>query len=42
VFFRTLYLILLGEPQGPRFGPYVEAIGKEGVIEELERALRES
>jgi len=38
-FFRTLYLILLGEPQGPRFGPYVEAIGVENAIGELERAL---
>lgn len=41
-FFRTLYLILLGEPQGPRFGPYVEAIGRESAIEELERVLGES
>lgn len=40
-FFRTLYLILIGEPQGPRFGPYVEAIGVENAIGELERALGE-
>ena len=38
-FFRTLYLILIGEPQGPRFGPYVEAIGVENAIGELERAV---
>jgi lysyl-tRNA synthetase class 1 len=33
--FRILYKILLGSPQGPRFGPYVAAVGKKSVIKEL-------
>jgi len=37
--FRVLYQILLGRPQGPRFGPYVVAMGKESVIRELEKAV---
>jgi lysyl-tRNA synthetase class 1 len=37
--FGTLYLILLGVPQGPRLGPYVVAMGKQNVIEALNRAL---
>ena len=38
--FQVLYQILLGRRQGPRFGPYVAAMGKENVIGDLERALR--
>ena len=38
-FFRTLYLILLGTPQGPRLGPYILAMGKQNVIAALRRAL---
>jgi len=38
-FFRTLYLILLGAPQGPRLGPYILAMGKQNVIAALRRAL---
>jgi lysyl-tRNA synthetase class 1 len=38
-FFRTLYMILLGVPQGPRLGPYLVAMGKQNVIEALQRAL---
>jgi lysyl-tRNA synthetase class 1 len=37
-FFKTLYKILLGAPQGPRLGPYVLAMGKENVINALKRA----
>ena len=37
--FQILYQILLGRPQGPRFGPLVGAIGKENVIRELEKAV---
>jgi lysyl-tRNA synthetase class 1 len=37
-FFKTLYLILLGAPQGPRLGPYILAMGRENVIEALKRA----
>jgi len=38
-FFRTLYTILLGTPQGPRLGPYIVAMGRENVVEALQRAL---
>jgi lysyl-tRNA synthetase class 1 len=38
-FFRTLYAILLGAPQGPRLGPYILAMGKQNVISALQRAL---
>jgi lysyl-tRNA synthetase class 1 len=38
-FFSTIYTILLGVPQGPRLGPYILAMGKQNVIEALERAL---
>ena len=36
-FFKTVYRILLGVPQGPRLGPYILAMGKENVIEALQR-----
>jgi len=38
-FFRTLYAVLLGAPQGPRLGPYMLAMGKQNVIAALERTL---
>jgi lysyl-tRNA synthetase class 1 len=38
--FRTVYMILLGMPQGPRLGPYIVAMGKQNVIAALERALK--
>jgi lysyl-tRNA synthetase class 1 len=38
--FEVLYEVLLGRRQGPRFGPYVSAMGKENVIRELEGVLR--
>jgi lysyl-tRNA synthetase class 1 len=38
-FFRILYTILIGAPQGPKLGPYVLAMGKPNVIAALERAL---
>ncbi|MEM2999814.1 MAG: lysine--tRNA ligase [Candidatus Bathyarchaeia archaeon] len=38
-FFKTLYMILLGAPQGPRLGPYILAMGKQNVISALQRAL---
>ena len=37
-FFKLLYMILLGAPQGPRLGPYVLAMGKDNVIGALKRA----
>ncbi len=40
-FFKLLYKILLGAPQGPRLGPYVLAMGKENVINALKRATKE-
>ncbi len=41
-FFKTLYAILLGVPQGPRLGPYILAMGKQNVISALERTLKSS
>lgn len=38
-FFRMLYMILLGTPQGPRLGPYILAMGKPNVKAALKRAL---
>ncbi|MEM1507909.1 MAG: lysine--tRNA ligase [Candidatus Bathyarchaeia archaeon] len=38
-FFKTLYMILLGAPSGPRLGPYIVAMGRENVIKALERIL---
>ena len=38
-FFRALYQVLMGAPQGPRLGPYVLAMGKKNVIAALERVL---
>jgi lysyl-tRNA synthetase class 1 len=38
-FFKTLYAILMGAPQGPRLGPYILAMGKQNVISALRRAL---
>jgi lysyl-tRNA synthetase class 1 len=39
-FFKTLYQILLGVPQGPRLGPYILAMEKENVIAALKRAAK--
>jgi len=38
-FFKTLYILLLGTPRGPRVGPYLVAMGNKNVIEALQRAL---
>jgi lysyl-tRNA synthetase class 1 len=38
-FFKTLYTILVGAPEGPRLGPYIIAMGRENVAEALKRAL---
>ena len=38
-FFKTLYTILLGAQQGPRLGPYLLAMGKQNVIDALQRVL---
>jgi lysyl-tRNA synthetase class 1 len=40
-FFKTLYTILLGSPAGPRLGPYIVAMGRQNVVDALDRALRE-
>ena len=40
-FFKTLYKILLGVPQGPRLGPYILAMGRENVIDALKRATKD-
>jgi len=39
-FFKTLYTILLGVPEGPRLGPYIVAMGRENVIDALKRAMK--
>jgi lysyl-tRNA synthetase class 1 len=39
--FPVLYRILIGKPQGPRFGPYVGLVGKESVIKDLKAALKQ-
>ena len=39
-FFKTLYIILLGTPTGPRLGPYLVAMGRKNVFDALERALK--
>jgi lysyl-tRNA synthetase class I len=41
-FFRTLYLLLLGIPAGPKLGSYIKAMGKESVIKSLKDALKKS
>ena len=41
-FFKLLYQILMGAPQGPRLGPYVLAMGKQNVIAALKRAANKS
>jgi lysyl-tRNA synthetase, class I len=38
-FFKILYTILMGAPQGPKLGPYVIAMGKQNVIAALQRSL---
>jgi lysyl-tRNA synthetase class 1 len=38
--FSVIYRVLLGKSQGPRLGPYIALIGKEGVISELDDALK--
>ena len=38
-FFKSLYKILMGAPQGPRLGPYVLAMGKQNVIAALKRVI---
>jgi len=40
--FKTLYTILIGAPQGPRLGPYIVAMGKQNVINALQRALNQT
>jgi lysyl-tRNA synthetase class 1 len=39
-FFKAVYKILLGVPQGPRLGPYILAMGKRNVIDAMERTLK--
>jgi len=41
-FFKTLYTILVGAPQGPRLGPYILAMGSQNVIDALRRTLGQS
>ncbi len=41
-FFKVLYNILLDASVGPRMGPYIVAMGKDNVIQALERALKKN
>ena len=38
--FQLLYRILLGQSQGPRFGPFVSTMGRDKVIAELVKAIQ--
>ena len=38
-FFRLLYTILLGQPSGPRLGPYIETLGATRTAEVLKKSL---
>ena len=38
--FSVIYRVLIGKSQGPRLGPYIALMGKEGVISELESAVK--
>ncbi|HID04397.1 MAG TPA: lysine--tRNA ligase [Candidatus Caldiarchaeum subterraneum] len=41
-FFRVLYEVLIGQPRGPRLGPYImEDLGKEEAVSRLKEALSE-
>jgi lysyl-tRNA synthetase class 1 len=39
-FFKTLYNILIGVPQGPKLGPYILAMGKQNVMDALIRVIK--
>jgi len=39
-FFKTLYVVLLGTPKGPRLGPYIVAMGRENVIDAFKRVIK--
>jgi lysyl-tRNA synthetase class 1 len=41
-FFKTLYTILLNAPQGPRLGPYILTMGKQNVIDALQRTIEKN
>lgn len=41
-FFKTLYMLLLGAPRGPRLGPYIKAMGNANVARALESAVHTS
>lgn len=41
-FFKTLYTILIGVPQGPRLGPYILTMEKQNVIDALNRAIKQN
>jgi lysyl-tRNA synthetase class 1 len=41
-FFKTLYIILLGTPTGPRLGPYMVAMGQPETAKALNRAIDKS
>jgi lysyl-tRNA synthetase class 1 len=38
-FFQLLYRILLGQPSGPRLGPYIETLGPTRTAEILKKCI---
>jgi len=38
-FFKVLYQVLIGGPEGPRLGPYIVAMGRDNVADALSRTL---
>jgi lysyl-tRNA synthetase class 1 len=40
-FFKTLYTMLLGVPEGPRLGPYIVAMGRQNVVDALSKVLKQ-
>jgi lysyl-tRNA synthetase class 1 len=40
-FFKTIYNILLGVPEGPRLGPYIVAMGRKNVTDALKRTAKQ-
>ena len=37
--FTLLYRVLLGQPKGPRFGPYVALIGRDATVKKIREAV---
>ena len=40
VLFRSFYEVVFGQSRGPRFGPFVSLVGKDRMLEMLDRAVQ--